>query len=174
VVSGIKMPLLMFATILASAVANTCLAQVLGAKLSFRQVLNAMTLAFAVASLMLGALSPVIWFLASQAPPVGSAGDDIAYRQILLINSSWVGVCGLAGNASLHRLLRQVTGSVRVATRVLTAWLLVAGLAGSELAWLISPFLARPDIAVPLLNPNAFSANIFEYALRALTGARML
>ncbi|MFC1452235.1 hypothetical protein ACFLSJ_02695 [Verrucomicrobiota bacterium] len=169
-VSGLKMPVLIFSTILISAAANTLLAQVLGARLSFRKVLNAMAFAFAITSVMLGSLSPATCFLAMQAPQAGSAEQWIAYRQVLLINSAWIALCGLTGNACLYRLLRGLTSSRATAARVLLSWILMAGLAGSELAWILSPFLAKPGIPVPLINPDAFRGNIFEYVVQTVTG----
>lgn len=170
VYSAVKMPLLILTVTAFSAAINTLLAQVLGARLSFRQVLLCMMVAFAITSVLLAAVSPVTLLFALQAPPVGSPSAMTAYRVLLLLNTSAVGLCGILGNVQLFRLLAIITGSPRLAGRVLAAWIMVAGLTGCELSWLFSPFLARPDIPIPFTNPLAFLSNFFEYVYHAAFG----
>lgn len=165
-----KMPLLMVSVTAFSAVVNTLMAQALGARLSFRQTLGSMLLAFAIASVLLGALAPVTAFFAWQAPSPGAPGDMNAYRTLLVLNTAVVGAAGIAGNLQLYRLLGALTASRHKALRVLVAWMLVGGLAGCELSWVLSPFLARPDVPVPVLNPNAFKSNFFEYLFHSAAG----
>jgi hypothetical protein len=168
--SAVKMPLLILAVTGFSAVINTLLAQVLGARLSFRQVLVCELVGFAITSVLLAALCPLTFFFALQAPPAYSPAAMTSYRTLLLLNTSVVGLCGILGNVQLFRLLAALTGSPRLAGRVLAAWILVAGLTGCELSWLFSPFLARPDIPIPFTNPLAFSSNFFEYVYHAAFG----
>lgn len=168
--SAVKMPLLMLLVTAFTAAVSTQLAQVLGARLTLRQTLASMLLAFAIASLILGALAPVTAFFAWQAPPPGTPGDMAAYRALLLLNTAAVGVAGVLGNLKLYRLLATLLGSRALAARVLAAWIGVAGLTGFELSWVLSPFLSRPDLAVPLVNPIAFRVNVFEYLVRVGTG----
>ena len=74
--SAVKMPVLFFATVVASALLNTMLAQLLGAGLSFRQVCTAMLFGLAVCAAILGALVPVVvlFLLQLPAPDPGLAG----------------------------------------------------------------------------------------------------
>jgi hypothetical protein len=168
--SAVKMPLLMLAVTGFSAVVNTLMAQALGARLSFLQTLRSMLLAFAIASAFLAACAPVTAFFAWQAAAPGTPGDLTAYRALLVMNTVVVGVAGVIGNVGLLRVLETLTGARRLAGRVLLAWILVGGLAGCELSWVISPFLARPDLPVPVMNPNAFRRNFFEYLFNTAAG----
>jgi hypothetical protein len=168
--SAVKMPLLILAVTAFSAVINALLAQVLGARLSFRQVFVCGLAGFAITSVLLGAVSPITLLFALQAPPAYGADAMTSYRVLLIMNTAAVGLCGLLGYIQLFRLLDRLTGSAPLAGRVLLAWILVTGLVGSELSWLFSPFLARPDIPIPFFNPLAFSSNFFEYVFHAAFG----
>lgn len=168
--SAAKMPLLMLAVTGFSTIVNTLMAQALGARLSFRQTLGSMLLAFAIASLILASLAPVTAFFAWQAAAPGTRGDMAAYRSLLLLNTAAVGIAGILGNLGLFRLLATLLASRALAARVLAAWIAVAGLTGFELSWVLSPFLSRPDMPVPIINRIAFRMNVFEYLWRAGSG----
>src|ERR1035437_8110843 len=59
--TGIKLPLAILLTTLGNGLLNGMLAPLLGINLTFRQSLSAVLMSFAVASVVLGALSPVAW-----------------------------------------------------------------------------------------------------------------
>jgi hypothetical protein len=168
--SAVKMPALLFAVAILSGAANAMLAQALGVRLSFRQVLTCMLMAFAIASALLGSISPWVAFLILQAPGGGHPDAVISYRFLLPVLTALIGCAGLAGTGKLMQLLQHLAGSRAAALRLLACWIFVSGLAGCELSWLFSPFLARPDLPVPFLNPNAFRSNFFEYIWRTVQG----
>ena len=167
--AAVKMPLLIFSVTVASSLINTMLAQVIGSGLSYRQVWICILVSLAITAALLGSLSPVLLFFACCLPPVDSADATSVYRTILLGNTTLVGVCGIVGNVQLYRLLRNLTASPAIACRVLLSWIFVSGLVGCELSWILSPFLAKPGEPVPLINPDAFSGNFFEYVWRAMS-----
>ncbi len=168
--SALKMPVLLLSVTAVSMLINMMLAQRLGARLSTRQVATCILMSLTISAVILGALSPVTAFLSLQCPPPRADGAFTVYRFLLLSHTAVVGIAGIAGNIRLYRLLVRLTPSTRIAARVLVSWILVTGLVGCELSWIMSPFLAKPGIPVPFINPNAFSGNFFEYAWRALTG----
>jgi hypothetical protein len=171
--AAIKMPVLIFSVTLASAVINTMLAQVMGTRMSFRQVCACMCVAFAVASLLLGSFAPVVLFFLIQSPASDSPEAMITYRVLLATHTAVVAVCGILGNIKLCELLNVLTGSQTKAVRVFLVWFVIAGLVGCQLSWLISPFLATPGVPLPFFNPNAFKTNFFEYLFQAmLSGGR--
>jgi hypothetical protein len=90
----------------------------------------------------------------------------IVYGALLACHVGVIGLAGLIGNLRLYGFLRTIIGSRKTALRLMTAWLVVTGFVGCELSWLISPFLARPDLPIPFFNPNAFKTNFFEYLWR--------
>ena len=165
--SALKMPLFIIGLLLVSSLLNVMLAQVLGARLSALQVGVCILLSLSIMTVLLLALCPVMAFFAWQSPSHDSPAALSTYRLLLLANTAVIAVAGILGNIRLYGLLRRLTGSSQIANRVLLGWLLTTGLAGSELSWVLSPFLARPDIPVPFLNPNAFTSNFFEYLWHA-------
>ena len=171
--AAVKMPLLIFSVTLANAMINGMLANVLGARLSFGQVCLCILLSLAIASALLGALSPIALFFALQGPSPDRANAMAACRVLLAMHTAAVGACGILGNMRLYRMLRQLTGSRAVSNRVLASWILVSGLVGCQLSWLLSPFLGRPDVPVPFFNPNAFTSNFFEYLWKMISGRAM-
>ena len=170
VYSAVKMPALLVAVVLVSGTVNGMLAQILGARMSFRQVFSCILISMAIASILLGSLSPVVLFFAIQTPHAESADPLTAYGALLAAHTAVIGCCGILGTTRLYRLLGVMTNSRLVAWRVLLSWILVSGLVGCELSWVFSPFLARPDVAIPFLNPEAFSSNCFEYLWQAVAG----
>jgi len=182
VYSACKLPLLFLLVVAASGVINTMLAQVMGARLGLKTVVLLMLVGMAVTALLLGALSPVVWFLVSAAPPpdpavlgldshgVGASRSMGVYRVILVSHVAIIGACGIAGNARLYRMIRAVTGSGAMAGRLLLAWILVSGFVGCELSWLLSPYLCNPVTPPHIVNQQYFESNFYEYVYHALQG----
>lgn len=182
VFSSLKLPLLFLLVVATSGVINTMLAQVMGSPLAFRTVILLMLVGMAMTALLMGALSPVVWFFIVQAPPpdpsiVGMDKDCLeaatsmgTYRAILLSHVAVIGVCGIAGNARLLRMIRSLVGSEAMAWRLLMAWILVSGFVGCELSWLLSPFLCNPVTLPHVVNTQYFESNFYEYVYHALQG----
>jgi hypothetical protein len=61
--TGIKLPLVILLTTLGNSLLNGMLAPLLGFNATFRQSLTIVLMTFATASVILGALSPVAWFV---------------------------------------------------------------------------------------------------------------
>ncbi|MCX7006843.1 MAG: hypothetical protein NTY53_06285 [Kiritimatiellaeota bacterium] len=166
--SALKMPLLLLSVAVVAAVANTLLAQTLGVRLTLAQTLLAMLLGMTITALLLAAVSPVFAFLALVLPGPDALDVTHIYARLLPLHTVAVGAAGLVGVLRLLRLLVALLGDARTARRLVVLWIAVCGLAGSELAWVASPFLNRPGDPPQLLNPYAFRMNMYEY-LWALT-----
>lgn len=162
------MPLLLLGLTAIAAAANTLLAQTLGVRLTVAQTCLALLLGMTITALLLAAVSPVFAFLALTLP--GPAAPDAAriYARLLPLHTVAVGAAGLVGVSRLLRLLVTLLGDTCTARRLLLLWIAVCALAGSELAWVASPFLNRPGEPPQLINPHAFQMNMYEY-LWALT-----
>ena len=170
VFSMLKMPLMMLAVTITTGLLSAIVAQVLGSGLSFTQVGMCILFGFAMTSVLLGAVSPVTAYLSTQLSGPGSPGAMGHYRVLLCAHTAVVGLCGLGGYWRLYRLLDELIEDSSVAKRVLAAWIGAAFLAGSQLSWLLSPFLCRPDAPVTFFNPLAFQSNFFEYLWAAALG----
>lgn len=161
--AAVKMPVVFLGAVGIAGLGNAMIAQLLGVPISGRQTLQAMLLSFAVTTVLLAALAPVFAFLALALPPPSRDPGRGTYFTLLALHTGAVAGAGVAGNLRLWRLLRAVAGSTRKAALTMACWLGLGGAAGSELSWICSPFLARPDRPVVFLNPNAFRMNMYEY-----------
>ncbi len=178
--SAVKMPILFFATVLTSATANTMLGQAFGAKLQFRQVCTCMLVGMAVASSLLGAISPVLFFFIGQLPAPGTdyVGLELTdhaahaitsvYWRLLLLHVSVIGAAGFAGNLKLYRLLVAIDLRRRMALTLLAVWIGVSGFVGCELSWLLSPFLCAPTEVPHFVQRGYFEENFYERMWRAV------
>jgi hypothetical protein len=166
-----KMPIFMLTLTAFSVVINMLLAQAVGGiTMTFRKVSVCIMLSLAITAIVMGALSPIMLFFTFQFPARTSPEAMQTYGILLALHTLMIAVSGVIGNVCMYRLLVGLTGLRKTAVRVLVCWILVTGLVGAELSWVMSPFLAKPDIPVPVYNPNAFNSNFFEYILNVMTG----
>lgn len=178
--SGLKMPLLFFAVVLASTLLNAMLAQLFGAALSLRKVLALVLAGMAAASLILASLVPVGIYFTLQAPPppAGLVGLPLdhprvapamhTFRILLLLHVGIIGIAGILGNLRIYQHLAAMLPSRTLAAKVLAAWILVTGFVGCELSWLFSPFLCKPNFPAHILARTYFDGNFYEHVFRAL------
>ena len=158
--TAVKLPLLVFLTCGANAVLNGMLAQVLGLALSFRQVTLTILLSFALASLILGGFSPIILFLLWNTPPLGT--PSTAYSVLLTTHIAVIAFAGVVANVRLLRLLEGLSGNVRTARVVLFCWLAGNLFLGSQLAWVLRPFVGSPGLPSEFLRAHPLRGNFFQ------------
>jgi len=150
VYAAVKLPLCMLLTVSVCAPALSSLNAALGRSADVRRDLALVLSALARASLVLGALAPVV-LLAVR----GAAG----YHVITLLS---VGCCALAGAVGLVQFWRGlsaiavVQGSAAAEPRrwlVGMALLVVFSSVGTQMAWTLRPFLLRPRTPdIPLVR----------------------
>lgn len=165
--TALKLPLILLLTSLGNGLLNAMLAPLLGVNLSLRQSLLAVLMSFTIAAAILGAFSPLLYFLIWNTPPLaaGASTNASAHSLVLLCETGIVAFAGITANARLLQLLRELSGSAGAARKVLFAWLAGNLLLGSQLAWNLRPFVGSPDLVVEFLRPNAFEGNFFEAVL---------
>ncbi len=168
--AGIKFPLIVLLTVLGNGLLNGMLAPLLGLNLRFRQSLTAILASFAIAAAILGAFSPLAVFLVWNAPPLaGPAGaTEATYRTILLAHVAVIAFAGVTANLKLLALLRQLGGGRSVAWRVLIGWLAGNLFLGSQLAWILRPFIGSPGLPVQFLREAPLQGNFYEAVFRSL------
>ena len=168
---GLKFPLIILLTTLGNALLNAMLAPLLGLNISLRQSFLAVLMSFAITAAILGAFSPLLAFVVWNAPPMTpDVKSTTAYALIKLLHVVVIAFAGIAGNARLFQLLAQLSGSKRVAKRVLTAWLAVNLFLGSQLTWIARPFIGAPQLPVAFLRDGAFKGSFYENVFQTLTG----
>ena len=87
----------------------------------------------------------------------------------MLMHVSVIAFAGIAGNLRLLQLLRHFSaGNRAVALRVLFAWLAGNLFLGSQLSWILRPFIGSPGLAVEFLRKDAFRGNFYETLFQSL------
>ncbi|HEY8901672.1 MAG TPA: hypothetical protein VIM61_14770 [Chthoniobacterales bacterium] len=168
VFTAIKFPLLVFLTCGGNAALNGCLGQLLGSGMGFRQTTLAILMSFSVTAMVLAAIAPIMLFLLWNTPSL-AAGNGIGGHNVTLL--AHVGVIAFAGIIGVRRLFRLVvvtSGSAAVARRVLFGWLAGALLLGTQLAWVLRPFIGSPGLAVEFFRPDPLHGNFFQAVWRAI------
>jgi hypothetical protein len=167
--TGLKLPLLFLLTTLGNGLINGMLAPLLGLNLSGRQCLTVILMTFAITTLTLGALAPVAAFVVWNNAPLTSnttlTSPEYGLMQLTLFG--FIALAGVIGNVALVPLLRETSGSARVARRVLCAWVSVNLLLGSQICWVLRPFIWDPARPVEFLGPEYFRGSFYETIFEA-------
>ena len=168
--AAIKFPLIILLTTLGNALLNAMLAPLLGLNLGFRQSLLAILMSFTIAAAILGAFSPVIFFMVWNTPPLteGAATAAAAHSFIQLMEVVVIAFAGVAAHLRLLQLLRRLSGSAGVSRRVMLAWLTGNLFLGSQLSWILRPFIGSPWLPVEFLRDNAFHGSFYETVFRSV------
>lgn len=164
---ALKFPLVILVTTLGTALLNGMLAPLLGLNLRFRESLEAILLSFALAAAVLAAFTPVALFFVWNVPPLteGSVQDGQVHALIKLMHVLAISFAGIAAHVRLWQFLRKLSGEGGIATRVLIAWLASNLFLGSQLVWILRPFIGAPWLPVAFLRPDAFKGNFYETVL---------
>jgi hypothetical protein len=166
---AIKFPLIILLTTLGNALINAMFAPLLGLNIPFRQSFCAIVMSFAIAAAILGAFSPVIAFMIWNAPPISTTQVSSAtYNFIKLANVAVIAFAGMTGNVRLFQLLARLGGNKAVAFRVLFAWLAGNLFLGSQLSWILRPFIGSPNLPVEFFRATALHGNFYENVFQSL------
>src|SRR3989454_9153068 len=166
----VKFPLVILATTVGNALINGMLAPLLGLNLGFRQSVMLVLMSFTIAAAILGSFAPIVFFIVWNTPPLGGQVDVpwAAYNFVQLTQVVIIAFAGVAANVRLFRLLHSLSGSNRVARKILFAWLAGNLFLGSQLCWILRPFIGSPVLPVEFFPPNAFQGNFYETVFRAI------
>lgn len=158
----IKFPVLILLTTCGNALINGMIAQLLGTGITFKQSFSMIVMSFAIASAIMISLSPFSLFIVLSAPPLGTPDAWLAHHIIILFDVVIIAFAGIVANTRLFQLIRHLTGSVVQSRRVLFSWLTVNLLLGSQLSWIMRPFIGTPSYPVEFFRETAFDGNFFE------------
>jgi hypothetical protein len=138
--------------------------------IGLRQSLMAVLMSFAIASIILGAFMPVVLFIVwnTTSSGVTSGAALAAYSFMQLTHVALISFAGTVGNVRLTPLLRLLSGDARAARRVLFAWLAGNLFLGSQICWVLRPFVGRPDMPVEFLGAHPFEGSLYETVFNAL------
>jgi hypothetical protein len=168
VFSALKLPFVLLTTAAGNALINGMLAPLFGMDLKLRESFAAVLASFALAATILGAFSPLMLFLVWNIPPPepGAPVAVATHSAMVLTLVAMIAFAGVTANVRLLQLLRRLGGDAAPALRLLLAWLTVNLLLGSQLSWILRPFVGNAEEAVRFLDPHALSGNFFEEVAR--------
>jgi hypothetical protein len=171
---AIKLPLLILLTTLGNGLLNGMLAPLLGLNITFRQSLAAVLVSFGIAAAILGALSPVALFVVWNTPALAASTrlSSVEYGFLQWVIVLFIAGAGVVGNVRLLPLLRGMAGNASIARRVLFAWLAGNLFLGSQICWVLRPFIWDPAGPVRFIGKEylhgSFYETLFEAARRLL------
>jgi hypothetical protein len=167
---AIKFPLIILLTTMGNALLNAMLAPLLGLNVSFRQSFLAILISFTIVSAILGAFSPLVAFMVWNAPPMTADPTRAVgtYSFIQVTHVVIIAFAGIVANLRLVQLLRELSGNATIARRVLLAWLAGNLFLGSQLCWILRPFIGSPALPVEFLRATAFHGNFYETVFHSL------
>ena len=167
--TAVKFPLLVLLTTFGNALLNGMLAPLLGLNISLRQAFLAILMSFTIAAAILGAFSPLAIFLVWNTPPVAEQATSFSsHSLILLTHVAAIAFAGIAANLRLLQLLQRLSGSREIGWKILLAWLAGNLFLGSQLSWILRPFIGSPGLPIEFLRHDAFHGNFYETVFRAL------
>jgi len=162
--TGIKLPLAILLTTLGNGLLNGMLAPLLGAPVTFRQSLALVLVSFAITAMILGALSPVALFVIWNTPALSTTTHETSpeYGFMQLTIAGFIALAGIMGNVRLFPLLREWTGRTNVALQVLLAWLAGNLFLGSQICWMLRPFIWDPTGRMKFIGSQYLHGSFFE------------
>ena len=90
------------------------------------------------------------------------------YGFLQLTLAAFIALAGVLGNVRLLPLLRQWAGNAATARNVLLAWLTVNLFLGSQIAWVLRPFIWDPSRPVEFVGREYFRGSFFETIFNAV------
>lgn len=166
--TALKFPLVIFLTCGANSVLNGSLALVMGTGLGFRQSGIAILMSFTLTGLILASFAPVMLFLLWNTPSIDSPQSQTGQSITLLAHVALIAFAGIMGNRRLWQLLRHLTGSAAHAHQVLFSWLAGNLLLGSQVSWILRPWIGSPAKSgealkeLPFFTAHPLHGNFFE------------
>jgi hypothetical protein len=162
--TAIKFPLIILLTCTANAMLNAMLAPLLGLNIPFRQSFLAIVMSFTIASAILGSFAPLVAFIIWNSPPMtlNQWESNGPYAFILFTFVVVIAFAGITANLRLLQLLRHLGGRRNVAFLVMFAWLVGNLFFGTQLSWILRPFIGAPGLPVQFLRRDAFKGNFYE------------
>lgn len=165
---SLKLPAVVLLTLVLNGLLNGMLGQVLGSGIGFRASLQFLLVAFAIMSVVLGALSPITFFMALNTPPHDTADGRTWHAMTLLGHTSLIAVAGLLSHHKLLHLVREFAETRAAGTRTFLAWVAGNLFVGAQISWVLRPFFGSPTLDVQFLRPDPLRGNFYEAVYNSL------
>lgn len=166
---AIKLPLIIFITLIANGLLNGLLGLVLGSGIGFRKSVQFLLIGFAIMSVILGALSPVSFFVTLNMPSSGDVAGRFAWHGAsLLMHTCLIAFAGITAHTQLLHYVWEFADSSRAGTHAFFAWLAGNLFVGAQISWNLRPFFVSPGLNVEFLREDPFNGNFYEAVIVAL------
>lgn len=165
---GIKLPLVIFATLLINGMINGMLAAVLGSGIGFRQSVQFLLAGFALMGIILLSLSPITFMMALHAPDPDEAGAKQWHSVTLLTHTFIVAYAGITSHRSLLQHVREFATTAGHGTRTFFAWLAGNLFVGAQVSWIMRPFFGSPGLEVQFLRDHPLQGDFYQAVWKAL------
>ncbi len=165
---GIKLPLVIFATLLINGMINGMLAMVLGSGIGFRESVQFLLAGFSLMAIVLFSLSPITFLMALHAPDPEAMGAKHWHSATLLTHTLVVAYAGITSHRSLLRHVREFAATVEHGTRTFFAWLAGNLFVGAQISWIMRPFFGSPGLEVQLLRDQPLEGDFYAAVWRAI------
>lgn len=159
---AVKLPLLIFLIVAANGLLNGIFAQLLGSGFSFRQTVQTILMSFTTFALVVGALSPITFFLAVNTPRPDTAELYRWHGFTLLTHTLVIAYAGILSNRKMFRLMVAFSGNAHAARLTFFAWTGGNLFVGAQLAFVLRPFFGSPGLPVAFLRPDPLNGNFYE------------
>jgi len=166
---SIKLPMVIFATLLINGVINGMLAIALGSGIGFKQSIQFLLAGFALMSIILLSLSPITFYLALQAPAPSDPGAKDWHSMILLTHTLMIAYAGIVSHRSLLGHVRDYATTPSHGTRTFFVWLAGNLFVGAQISWIMRPFFGSPGLKVQFLRDNPMDGSFYEALWNAFT-----
>ena len=165
---AVKLPAIIFLTLCVNGLLNGLLGLALGSEIGLRQSLRFLLTGYAIMSVILGVLSPVILFLNLNMPGPNADGALVGHATTLLLHTAVIALAGILAHVRLLSYVRGFAATRRAGTYTFLAWLLGNLFVGAQVSWNLRPFFVSPGLEIEFLRPEPFNGNFYEAAFSAL------
>ena len=166
---ALKLPLIIFITLLLNGLLNGLLGLALGSGLGFRKSVQFLLTGFAIMAVILGALSPISFFVTLNMPASdGGSGRYAWHGASLLMHTCLIAFAGITANVRLLKYVREFADTSRAGTHAFFAWLAGNLFVGAQVSWNLRPFFVSPGLEVEFLRDEALNGNFYEAVVVAL------
>jgi len=159
---GIKLPLVIFATLVINGMINGMLAMVLGSGIGVRQSLQFLLAGFALMSIILLALSPITFFMALHAPDPSDPGAKQWHSITLLTHTFMIAYAGIVSHRSLLGHVRNFATTPLHGTKTFFVWLAGNLFVGAQISWIMRPFFGSPGLQVQFFRDHPMNGSFYE------------
>jgi uncharacterized membrane protein len=149
--SGVKVPLLLAATLVISLPSFFVINTLLGLRDDFQESLKAIVSAQAGLTMILLSFMPLTLFVYVSVSPMGNG-----YALAILFNAITFGVSSIAAQILLRKYYDRLIQKNSRHRLMVKLWILVYAIVGIQVAYLLRPFIGGPNQSIEFFRENPF------------------